>query len=595
MLFAEEDQVLVGKNEHQAFVARPAREGDDAVLVRWESTKKEEEVAIGDVKKIDLDAKRQTRGKRRETAAPAQREPPRQQPRKRRKKKEADAGAQDPPSVRKQIERHVKALQSGDADGKEAVVEALEDLANKDNANRTAIAQRLVGLLSGGSADDQEQFARVLGRIAYWDTRRTVILEAGGIEPLVAVVRSGAADGQKWAAGALGHLADDAANQAAIAEAGGIEALVALATNGAAGGQQKAARALRNLAHDNDANQAAIVKALLALVANGAADGQEEATAGLARRNANCTAIAQLFVALVANGAASGQEKAVGALATNQAAIAEAGGIEALVALVRNGTADCQDSAAQALSSLAHDNAANRAAIATALVALATNGAAGSQESAASALGHLAWKNAANQAAIVAAGGVEALVALVRNGAAGGQGSAAAALGHLAWKNAANQAAIVAAGGVEALSANGSGLGEMAEMVLGELGPLAGYASRLQSENASLKRRLDRYEGSGAIDVTQDDDADDAQHRDTGLSDLRDRKTQERIVEVKKEKEALEDRVLCTICMEADAPRTVLFEPCNHFLACASCADALQECPNCRVPITARTSIANTS
>ena len=64
---------------------------------------------------------------------------------------------------------------------------------------------------------------------------------------------------------------------------------------------------------------------------------------------------------------------------------------------------------------------------------------------------------------------------------------------------------------------------------------------------------------------------------------------------VKREKEALEDRLLCTICMEADAPRTVLFGPCNHFLACASCADALQECPNCRVPITARTSIANTS
>jgi len=67
------------------------------------------------------------------------------------------------------------------------------------------------------------------------------------------------------------------------------------------------------------------------------------------------------------------------------------------------------------------------------------------------------------------------------------------------------------------------------------------------------------------------------------------------LVEIKREKEALEDRVLCTICMEADAPRTVLFGPCNHFLACASCADALQECPNCRIPITARTSIANTS
>ena len=67
------------------------------------------------------------------------------------------------------------------------------------------------------------------------------------------------------------------------------------------------------------------------------------------------------------------------------------------------------------------------------------------------------------------------------------------------------------------------------------------------------------------------------------------------LVQVKREKEALEDRLLCTICMEADAPRSVLFGPCNHYLACASCAAALQECPNCRATITTRTPIANSS
>ena len=66
-------------------------------------------------------------------------------------------------------------------------------------------------------------------------------------------------------------------------------------------------------------------------------------------------------------------------------------------------------------------------------------------------------------------------------------------------------------------------------------------------------------------------------------------------MEIKREKEALEDRLLCTICMEADAPRTVLFGPCNHFLACASCAAELAECPNCRATITTRTTIANSS
>jgi len=67
------------------------------------------------------------------------------------------------------------------------------------------------------------------------------------------------------------------------------------------------------------------------------------------------------------------------------------------------------------------------------------------------------------------------------------------------------------------------------------------------------------------------------------------------LVQVKREKEALEDRLLCTICMEADAPRSVLFGPCNHYLACASCAAALAECPNCRATITTRTPIANSS
>ena len=71
--------------------------------------------------------------------------------------------------------------------------------------------------------------------------------------------------------------------------------------------------------------------------------------------------------------------------------------------------------------------------------------------------------------------------------------------------------------------------------------------------------------------------------------------TADALVQVKREKEALEDRLLCTICMEADAPRSVLFGPCNHYLACASCAAALQECPNCRATITTRTPIANSS
>ena len=88
-------------------------------------------------------------------------------------------------------------------------------------------------------------------------------------------------------------------------------------------------------------------------------------------------------------------------------------------------------------------------------------------------------------------------------------------------------------------------------------------------------------------------DDDDAAPPTSGLK--REKVQQDALVKVKRENEALEDRLLCTICMEADAPRTVVFGPCNHFLACASCAAALQECPNCRAPITTRTTIANSS
>ena len=102
MIYAVDEKVLVGNNEHQAYVARPVRAGDDTVLVRWESTGAREEVAVGDVKKIDLDAKRPRRKRRdasaaqAEASAPAPREPPRK-----RRKKKADADNDESSTVDK--------------------------------------------------------------------------------------------------------------------------------------------------------------------------------------------------------------------------------------------------------------------------------------------------------------------------------------------------------------------------------------------------------------------------------------------------------------------------------------------------------------
>ncbi len=72
-----------------------------------------------------------------------------------------------------------------------------------------------------------------------------------------------------------------------------------------------------------------------------------------------------------------------------------------------------------------------------------------------------------------------------------------------------------------------------------------GRIERLQSENTTLKRRLDNYE-SPVVDLTHLDDDDDGegddatQHHDKRLREEYDRKTQERLVKVKEEKVAAE-------------------------------------------------------
>ena len=67
------------------------------------------------------------------------------------------------------------------------------------------------------------------------------------------------------------------------------------------------------------------------------------------------------------------------------------------------------------------------------------------------------------------------------------------------------------------------------------------------------------------------------------------------IRQLKRKRDDLEDRILCAICMENDAPRSVLFSPCNHLVACAACAPKLRECPLCRAAIKSRIKIANLS
>lgn len=40
------------------------------------------------------------------------------------------------------------------------------------------------------------------------------------------------------------------------------------------------------------------------------------------------------------------------------------------------------------------------------------------------------------------------------------------------------------------------------------------------------------------------------------------------------------EKYTCQLCL--DAPKTVVFIPCNHFSTCRKCAEQLEECPFCR-------------
>ena len=57
---------------------------------------------------------------------------------------------------------------------------------------------------------------------------------------------------------------------------------------------------------------------------------------------------------------------------------------------------------------------------------------------------------------------------------------------------------------------------------------------------------------------------------------------------IKLEKSALEDQLVCVVCM--DQQRSVTLKPCNHYNLCAVCAarEDLVQCPTCRTPITAK-------
>jgi len=250
---------------------------------------------------------------------------------------------------------------------------------------------------------------------------------------------------------------------------------------------------------------------------------------------------------------------AIRTIPTHAAITIANGGIASLVALATYGAPDDQEKAAVALATYGQKNAATTAVIEAGgvapIVALAENGTAAGMESAARAFEHIA-RSSSGRSAIVNNGGISSLVKLLNlEEVAGHVGrlryirvASVRALAHLACDDA-HEAAVTAAGAWKALvkitaeCAHKSETCKTALRALANLGlaPLH-YHSQLQSKyallsskNASLQRRLNRYEGNGVIDLTGDGDGAAPEHRDKRLRTELDQASKARLVEVKLE------------------------------------------------------------
>ncbi|KAJ8565572.1 hypothetical protein K7X08_008148 [Anisodus acutangulus] len=288
----------------------------------------------------------------------------------------------------------------------------------------------------------QTEAAKAIANLSVNANIAKAVAEEGGISILANLARSMNRLVAEEAAGGLWNLSVGEEHKAAIAEAGGAKALVDLifkwSITGGEGVLERAAGALANLAADDKCSIEVAtvggVRALVKLAQNCKAEGvQEQAARALAN--------------LAAHGDSNSNNAAVGQ---------EAGALEALVQLTRSPHDGVRQEAAGALWNLSFDDR-NREAIAEAggveaLVALAhscSNASPGLQERAAGALWGLSVSEA-NSIAIGREGGVAPLIALARSDAEDVHETAAGALWNLAF-NAGNAFRIVEEGGVPAL------------------------------------------------------------------------------------------------------------------------------------------------
>ncbi|KOO32569.1 beta-glucan synthesis-associated [Chrysochromulina tobinii] len=299
------------------------------------------------------------------------------------------------------------------------------------------------GAKKAGGVDDevmgvQEQAAGALGDVACGDSAmQRLIVEGGGVPPLLALLRSSSTVSQANAARAIWHLCSSVEHQARIVDSNAIPELVQLSRTGSAAAQGFAAAVISELAKG-----AIIEREKQQLLPD-----DEKPTDRL-------SVIAQAggitpLVGLLSTGDAAGKEMAASALlhlcvdAANRDAVARAGGIPPLVQLLDDSAPQAHGPSMAALARLGHGNADHQTQIAKKLVGLLSpSQSSGAQRRASHALWELAKNNEGAPGRIVNAGGISPLVALMGRAPEDVYEEAVGALSCLAHNDPSNQLAI---------------------------------------------------------------------------------------------------------------------------------------------------------
>ena len=87
----------------------------------------------------------------------------------------------------------------------------------------------------------------------------------------------------------------------------------------------------------------------------------------------------------------------------------------------------------------------------------------------------------------------------------------------------------------------------------------------------------------------RDDELENLEARlEAALDQIR-REHKRRLVSEKSRLRASLDQNTCAVCLEA--PKCIMFDPCNHICACEGCGAKVSKCPLCQIDVRSRVKV----